>query len=150
MTSQLQLYKAVEMFNGLTNEQIEALIAISQQEVYQEDQIIFSQDDEGDKMYIIRIGQVEISVQKNIHSPAETKIFLGQGQIFGEIALIDYGKRSATVRAMTEETVVDAIHRDSFNELCQSSTAIGFVVMRNLAIDLSYKLRHQNLRNADR
>ncbi len=150
MTSQLQLYKAVEMFNGLTNEQIEALIAISQQEVYQEDQIIFSQDDEGDKMYIIRVGQVEISVQKNIHSPAETKIFLGQGQIFGEIALIDYGKRSATVRAMTEETVVDAIHRDSFNELCQSSTAIGFVVMRNLAIDLSYKLRHQNLRNADR
>ena len=150
MTSQLQLYKAVEMFNGLTNEQIEALIAISQQEVYQEDQIIFSQDDEGDKMYIIRVGQVEISVQKNIHSPAETKIFLGQGQIFGEIALIDYGKRSATVRAMTEETVVDAIHRDNFNELCQSSTAIGFVVMRNLAIDLSYKLRHQNLRNADR
>lgn len=150
MTSQLQLYKAVEMFNGLTNEQIEALIAISQQEVYQEDQIIFSQDDEGDKMYIIRVGQVEISVQKNIHSPAETKIFLGQGQIFGEIALIDYGKRSATVRAMTEETIVDAIHRDNFNELCQSSTAIGFVVMRNLAIDLSYKLRHQNLRNADR
>ncbi len=150
MTSQLQLYKAVEMFNGLTNEQIEALIAISQQEVYQEDQIIFSQDDEGDKMYIIRVGQVEISVQKNIHSPAETKIFLGQGQIFGEIALIDYGKRSATVRAMTEQTVVDAIHRDSFNGLCQSSTAIGFVVMRNLAIDLSYKLRHQNLRNADR
>lgn len=150
MTNQLQLYKAVELFNGLTNEQIEALITISQEEVYQEDQVIFSQDDEGEKMYIIRSGQVEISVQANRQAPAETKIFLGQGQIFGEIALIDYGTRSATVRAMNDETIVDAIHRDSFNHLCQSSTAIGFVVMRNLAIDLSYKLRHQNLRSTKR
>ncbi|KAB2867037.1 MAG: cyclic nucleotide-binding domain-containing protein [Chloroflexi bacterium] len=150
MTNQLQLYKAVELFNGLTNEQIEALITISQEEVYQEDQVIFSQDDEGEKMYIIRSGQVEISVQANRQAPAETKIFLGQGQIFGEIALIDYGTRSATVRAMNDETIVDAIHRDSFNQLCQSSTAIGFVVMRNLAIDLSYKLRHQNLRSTKR
>ncbi|MBI5928368.1 MAG: cyclic nucleotide-binding domain-containing protein [Chloroflexi bacterium] len=150
MTNQLLLYKAVELFDGLTTDQIEALITISQQEVYHEDQTIFAQDDEGDRMYIIRSGQVEVSVQKNIHTPAETKIFLGQGQIFGEIALIDYGRRSATVKAMADKTVVDTIHRENFNKLCQSNTAIGFVVMRNLAIDLSYKLRHQNLRDAER
>lgn len=150
MSDQRLLYKAVELFDGLSNEQIEALIQISQEEAYQEDQTIFAQHDIGDRMYIIRTGQVEISVQKSANTAAETKIFLGQGQIFGEIALIDYGRRSATVRAMSHKTVVDAIHRDAFNALCQANTAIGYVVMRNLASDLSYKLRHQNLKDAER
>ena len=150
MSDQRLLYKAVELFDGLTNEQIEALIQISQEESYHEDQTIFAQHDVGDRMYIIRTGQVEVSVQKTPHAVAETKIFLGQGQIFGEIALIDYGKRSATVRAMSHKTIVDAIHRDAFNALCEANTAIGYVVMRNLASDLSYKLRHQNLKDAER
>jgi CRP-like cAMP-binding protein len=145
----LKLYKAIELFDGLKNDQIEALIKISHQEVYDEDQIIFDQDDEGDSMYIIRSGQVEISVQKDHQAPAETKIYLGQGQIFGEIVLIDYGKRSATVRAIAPKTVVDVIRRNAFNTLCESNTAIGYTVMRNLAGDLAYKLRHQHLKAAD-
>jgi CRP-like cAMP-binding protein len=61
------------------------------------------------------------------------------------MALIDYGRRSATVRSITNHTVVDAISRDAFYNLCNEDKAIGYVVMKNLAVDLSFKLRHRNL-----
>ena len=70
---------------------------------------------------------------------------LGEGQIVGEMALIDLGPRSATVRAVTEPTTVQVIRREDFDRLCQENNHIGYIVMRNLAADLSFKLRHRNL-----
>jgi len=64
------------------------------------------------------------------------------------MALIDYGPRSETVRALKNDTLVEVINRDDFSEVCQSNASIGYIVMRNLAADLSFKLRHRNLMDA--
>jgi hypothetical protein len=37
------------------------------------------------------------------------------------------------------------IRRDDFIQLCEQDTDIGYKVMRNLAADMSFKLRHRNL-----
>jgi CRP-like cAMP-binding protein len=140
----LRLMKAVELFIGLDDDQLRSLIDISKEHTYNDKQIIFKQGDDGDKLYLIRQGQVEVSVESE-PGRSRSQIFLGAGQVFGEMALIDYGRRSATVRCIRNGTVVDVIDRDAFYQLCDSNKAIGYVVMRNLATDLSFKLRHRNL-----
>jgi CRP-like cAMP-binding protein len=61
------------------------------------------------------------------------------------MALVDQGPRSASVRATSKPTVVQAIQRADLEALCQDETRIGYVIMRNLAADLSFKMRHRNL-----
>jgi CRP-like cAMP-binding protein len=140
----LELMRRVELFSGLDDNQIQRLIAISQEHVYKDNQVIFAQGDEGDTIYIINEGQVEISVGMN-GGRIKQQVYLGQGQIFGEMALIDYGPRSATARSVRDRTSIQTIGRDAFTKLCSDDRALGYVVMRNLAIDLSFKLRHRNL-----
>lgn len=141
----LDLWRAVGLFNGMTDEQLQRLIDISQEEIYHDGDIIVRQGEEGDKLYLVRDGQVEILVRKRPQDTERSQVFLGRGQIFGEMALIDFGKRSATVRCSRNKTVLHVISQDAFQTLCSSDTAIGYIVMRNLAMDLSFKLRHRNL-----
>ncbi|HVO42794.1 MAG TPA: cyclic nucleotide-binding domain-containing protein [Aggregatilineales bacterium] len=138
-----ELLKGIELFSGLEDDQLRRLMAISQEATYNDGEVIFAQGDEGESLYIIREGQVEVSVEQN--NRRRSQIYLGDGQIFGEMALIDFGRRSATVHAVRDKTVVDLIRRDDFFALCDSDKALGYVVMRNMAIDLSFKLRHRNL-----
>jgi CRP-like cAMP-binding protein len=134
----------VELFGGLTQEELQAIVEISHPMVYNEGDIVFAQGEDGDSLYIIRQGQVAIAV--NTDSGVEqTKVVLGEGQIFGEVVLIDYGTRSATVRVLQDNTQLDLITRGDFIQLCEKNTLIGYIVMRNLAIDLAYKLRRQNM-----
>jgi CRP-like cAMP-binding protein len=58
-------------------------------------QIIFRENDPGDLMYAVLEGEVEIVVGDKV---VET---IGPGGIFGEMALIDDGPRSATARVKT-------------------------------------------------
>lgn len=142
----LNLMKSVGLFDGLDDEQLQRLIEISREEQFNDEDVVFYQDTEGDKLYFIREGQVEVLIRRQPHEAARSQVFLGRGQIFGEMALIDYGKRSATVQCSRDGTVLHSVARDAFDALCQSDTAIGYVIMRNMALDLSFKLRHTNLR----
>lgn len=139
----VNILKHVELCRGLTDEQLKRLAQISHQESFAADSVIFEQGTAGDKMYVVSKGQVEIQV-KDSEGGVYTAVFLGSGQIFGEMALLDEGKRSAAVVAVDDDTVVYSIDGDSFAELCRSDTAIGYVMMRNMAQDLSFKLRHRD------
>jgi CRP-like cAMP-binding protein len=55
------------------------------------------------------------------------------------------GPRSATVRCSADASQLYVLRRNDFIRLCEQDTDIGYKVMRNLAADLSFKLRHRNL-----
>ncbi|MBN2304773.1 MAG: cyclic nucleotide-binding domain-containing protein [Anaerolineae bacterium] len=141
----LELLKAVGLFHGLADDQLQSLIAISQEIRYNDEEVVFRQGSEGDKLYFIREGQVEILIRRQPHEPERSQVFLGRGQVFGEMALLDQGKRSATVKCSQDDTVLHVISREAFTGLCNSNTDIGYIIMRNIAMDLSFKLRHRNL-----
>jgi CRP-like cAMP-binding protein len=144
MPELLHTMKSIELFQGLDDSQLQRIADISRRETFNQGQIILRQDAAGgDKMYIIAQGQVEISVQ-DPKGNSRLALYLGEGQVFGEVALLDYGSRSATVTADEDGTVVYALARDSFDNLCMSDHLLGYLVMRNLALDLTFKLRHRN------
>jgi CRP-like cAMP-binding protein len=68
---------------------------------------------------------------------------LAPGKILGELAFLDGAPRTARAVA-AEASILLRLHRDAFNRLVASEPHLGMVVMRNIAVDLSAKLRQTN------
>lgn len=138
-----QLMKYASLFHGLNDAELERIAGLAQEERYNAHDVIFNQNAPGDKMYIVGTGQVEVRVQDE-NGASQTTLFLGAGQVFGEMALLDQGKRSATVLAVQANTAVFGFPGDELIALCKQDTKIGYLLMRNIALDLSFKIRHHN------
>lgn len=142
----LSVLSKVELFDGLTPQELADVARICTQHEYRAGQVITSQGETGGELYVIADGFVEVVVSPSGQNPApRTVVHLGRGQLFGEMALVDYGPRSATVKSIADDTLIQVIDRDDFNRLCEADNHLGFVVMRNMAADLSFKLRHYHL-----
>jgi len=140
-----KVLQGADIFEGLTNEELIKVSAICKEKVFNKNEIIAKQGDIGNELFIITQGFVEVILGERPGISTRVVVSLGSGQIIGEMALLDQGPRSATVRATSDPTLVQVINRKSFEELCQQNSNIGYIVMRNLAVDLSFKLRHRNL-----
>lgn len=144
----IKVFGTVELFRGLTPEQMTRLAGIARKEVFNASETIFQQDTPGDKMYIINAGQVEVRINDQ-NGNGHAAVYLGRGQVVGEMALIDQGDRSATIIAVDDNTEVYCIFNQDFINLCEHDTAIGYILMRNLAQDVSFKLRHSHLDSSE-
>jgi CRP/FNR family cyclic AMP-dependent transcriptional regulator len=140
-----QVLQGVDLFEGLKEDELEEVAKICYEKRYFPGDTIAKEGDTGDELFIITDGFVEILLGERPKSSARVVVSLGSGQIIGEMALLDQGPRSASVRATSDPTIVQMIQRQDFDKLCQQNTNIGYKVMRNLAADLSFKLRHRNL-----
>jgi CRP-like cAMP-binding protein len=96
---------------------------------YQAGEVILHENDVGETAYIIEQGRVEIA--KALHGQNIHLAFLGPGEIFGEMGIIDDKPRSATVLAL-EETVVREFHRDEFFHSLQTSPDMALHLLRGL------------------
>ena len=146
-----ELLEHSELFLGLEPEQVARVAALGREATYNAGDVIISEGAPSHELYIIGSGMVEVEVSKGaVHDvpgapQLSSLVRLGQGQVFGEMALVDSGARSATVRCARDGTVLFVIPHQDFWALCDGDHHIGFIVMRNIATDLSFKLRHRNL-----
>lgn len=90
---------------------------------------IFADGDPSDVAYIITAGAVEIV--KAAGSDEVLLAILRDGDIFGEMGLIDEAPRSATARA-AEPAVATVVERDEFIELALSRSEQGTALLRAL------------------
>jgi CRP/FNR family transcriptional regulator, cyclic AMP receptor protein len=142
----IEVIHQIEVFHGLSTLQLQQVAGMIRQERYNSGDVIIRQDDAGDSMYMIGQGQVEVR-KRDARGEQRTALFLGEGQVFGELALLDQGLRTATVVADENPTVLYKLTRDDFEMLCTADSVLGYRMMRNIALDLAFKLRHQNLDN---
>jgi CRP-like cAMP-binding protein len=143
------ILQQVELFRGLNRDQLQQVSQIVTPEVFDAGEVIWEQGEEAKKVYVISDGQVEILIRNGVSS-LEPLLYLGSGQVIGEMALVDDGRRSASVVAIENATQVLAIPNHEFRSLCEQNTDIGYIVMRNIAQDMSFKLRHHDYDAIDR
>src|SRR5262245_10843133 len=96
---------------------------------YEAGDVIIQENDVGDTAYVIDHGQVEVSKQldgQHVHLA-----YLGAGEIFGEMSLVDEKPRSATVTAVTG-TVVSEIRRDEFFHRLQTDPKVALTLLKVL------------------
>lgn len=92
-------------------------------------EVIFSQGEIGDCAYIIEKGRVLIYVEKDA---IETPItILGEGEIFGEMSLIDNLSRSASARAI-DECVFNTVTRQQLMERVYAADTVVRLLIRVL------------------
>lgn len=106
-------------------------------EVFSGGQVIFKSGDAGDCAYLIEEGVVEILVVKQGDDHRIRSI--GKGELFGEVSLIDYQPRTATVRAV-ERTVLVPIPRKLMEQLLEKSDPI----LRHLLLVILERFRNRN------
>lgn len=148
--SVVPILSQADIFEELSNTQLELIGSICNERHYQADDVIFEENTPGDEMYIIASGEVQIQVDPSLigsnESTGSTTIAtLRRGQSFGEVALVDEGLRSASARCSQQDTHLVVVPRDKLMLLCDTYPQLGYRLMRNLAADLAMKIRHTDL-----
>jgi signal transduction histidine kinase len=103
------------------------------------DEIIFEEDDPGDSLYLIAQGSVKIS-KKGRASQQETLAYLMERDFFGEMALVDSGKRSAQAAA-AGNIVLGRINRATWDLLLRLAP---HEVLSNFTKSITRRLRSNN------
>jgi cAMP-binding proteins - catabolite gene activator and regulatory subunit of cAMP-dependent protein kinases len=141
--------RRVELFSGLSDEELLQIATICKVRRLGAEQAVFREGDEGDELFIIHEGCVRIMINTRTSEgrfAPSTINLLYKGQSFGEMVLLGGATRSATV-VCVDPCVLLVINERDFATLCERNPriGIGYLVMRNMAADLAYKLRSSNL-----
>ena len=89
--------------------------------------------DRGDTAYFILSGAVEVFIERD--GRHVTLARLGKGEIFGEMAIIDPGPRSASVRAV-EDTICIVTTYDDFTRSMAENPQFATEFLRTLVARL--------------
>lgn len=133
------IYQRVSIFKELSPEHLTQVQAIAQHKEVAKGQAIFSEGDIGDAMYIIEQGRVRLTHTVSL-GIEKTLLVLEEGNLFGEMALMTTGTRSATATA-EEDCSLLIFRQDAFFSLIQNHQDIGIIILRNMLQLLTDRLR---------
>jgi CRP/FNR family transcriptional regulator, cyclic AMP receptor protein len=152
MSDLTNFLKQADIFYQFTPTQLEMVANLCEERIYAMGEIILDEGANTKELYVITHGEVEIQVNPAVVGGPESEddmvtiAILRRGQSFGEIALVDEGLRSATVRAAQKNTRLLILARTRVMLLCDTYPQLGYRLMYNLAADLAMKIRNTDLR----
>jgi len=135
----INLLRDLEIFKGLGDGELRKVARLFTQKLFRPGEKVFGKDDSGHEAYVVMRGQIDILLEENA-TPIAT---LGQGQVFGELSFLDGGKRGALAVAK-QASILLVMQRPQFFELTQREPNLGLAVMRNIALELTVRLRRTN------
>ena len=92
-------------------------------------QVIFRENEEGEEMYIIQDGKVRIS--RTINGNEHILAILGKGDFFGETAIVNRVKRTATATAVTATHLL-TFDRQGFHGMIEKNSKIAMNIIDKL------------------
>lgn len=98
--------------------------------VYGEGELIVREGDDGDCMYVIQSGRVEILLER---PEGTTRLaILETGDVFGEMALFTQEPRSATVRAFDQARVL-TVDKRGFLKRMHQDPSLAFYILKKMS-----------------
>lgn len=148
----VHLLRDVDILADLSPAHLKKIVDISTIKTYNASEIIFRENTTSHELYIILQGMVEILIDPSILGMPDTETTglktiatLRAGESFGEVALVDQGIRSASAMCIQDDTRLLVVPQKEIDELCRNDYEMGYIVMRNIASDLSFKLRQTGI-----
>lgn len=132
----------VSVFAGFEPRQVAAVTGLMVRRTYSKGSVVFREGDPGDEVMIVTQG----TASAYLHLPNGANVRLAtfvQGTVFGEVAILDRGPRSASVIA-DDDFVCYALSRDNYAALAQKSPDAAIQFMAAIGRELSGRLRTAN------
>jgi len=130
-------FQSIPIFGGLQMATISLLLEQAIPTPRKDNDYFFKQGDIGDSVYIILSGQVAIFRGKEQNHLVNV---LGEGDCFGEMALIDHQPRSASVQAITDCEALE-ISQNTLFDVYQQDVKQYLMLHMNMAREVSRRLR---------
>jgi CRP-like cAMP-binding protein len=144
-TGKIDLEKALQAmppFKNFKKREISQLYSIIHDRSYLAGEFIFMQGDPGLGLYIIREG--EIVIQRKTESGFIIHLAdFKKGDFFGELAMVDGEKRSASAIAKTDAKI-SVIFKPDLDEFIETFPKIGIKVLHGIAEIMAVRLRNLN------
>lgn len=124
------LLAATPLFRGLGDAELRAVAEAASRRSYRTGAFVFLEGDPGDRLFVLAEGVVKVFVS----SPEGEEMILATlrpPDVFGELAAIDGGPRSASVQAMTPVTAL-LIRRDTLLALLTTNPDVADILLRSL------------------
>jgi len=138
----IALLHRVPVFSTLSPEELERVAQVAVPRRFEAGEIVFNEGDEGSTCYIVRSGRAR-AVRAHADGRSITLAHFGPGDIFGEMAMLDGERRSATVESI-EATDAIAILSADMHRLLREYPDISV----KLIAALGQRLRETNERLA--
>jgi CRP-like cAMP-binding protein len=136
----VELLARVPVLSTLERPDLERIAALAVPRQFEPGQVVFREGDESDTCYIVRSGRAR-AVREHTGGRTITLASFGPGEFFGELALFEDERRSATVEAI-EQTSVVAVLGPDMRRLMVEHPGIS----ARLVIALGRRLRETNER----
>jgi CRP-like cAMP-binding protein len=132
----IEQLKKINWFIELPAEFFTELAQKVHKRVLSKGELLFNKGDEGDSLFIINAGQAKVfTYDENGNEVILNQV--GAGEIFGEMALLDFEPRSAGILTLTETSIME-LKRKDFLEILEGYPALALSIIRNLIA----RLRH--------
>ena len=109
------LLKQVSFFNGLSNTELNKVLAIAGVKKYAAGQMVFAKSDLGNQFFVVKSGRIKIFTSVGPEKK-KTFAFLKKGDFFGEMSLLGGKTRSASAQA-AEDCELFVIPKKNFKKL---------------------------------
>ena len=131
--------REMSLFAGRKEETLAALEACMEKRSYKAGELIFSPEDPGQGLILIRRGavRIEVPIGEKLHYHVST---FGRGDFFGEISFLDRHSRTAQAIALTDADMY-ILPRDRFDELAEEHKRIAIQLLEAVASTLATRLR---------
>ncbi len=138
-----QFLKNIPLFAKLSKRELRDIEQLIHRRQYKNSEVVFWQNEPGVGMYIVQNG--EVGVFADYATPEQKQLAtLGQGDFFGEMALLEDDNRSASAVALCECQLIGIFHPDLF-DLFERKPELGIKVLATLGNMLAQRLRKTNL-----
>jgi CRP/FNR family cyclic AMP-dependent transcriptional regulator len=125
---------ATELFSSVPARDLEAVAAASRVRVFRRGQIVCTAGDRGDTVIVVLSGRLKVVV-RSADGGELTLTVIQPGGVFGELAAVDGGPRSADAEAL-EECRLLMIPREMVQDICARAPAVALALARSVAATL--------------
>ncbi len=144
----IKTLREVPIFKQFANKpkELEKIAAIMAYKKAKKGSVIIREGDEGDTLYILKSGAVNIlkrTLEREEYTVERLESKKNDILFFGELALLDNDKRSATVVADTDVELL-IIKRKNFIKLGDKFPHLGLPITREISKILASRLRKSN------
>ncbi|MEY2516998.1 MAG: hypothetical protein QOJ89_4356, partial [bacterium] len=129
----LALLRGCGFFAGFDDEHLKGVLERMRERTLADGEVVFAAGAPGDALYVVAEGTVEVSLERD--SRRVRLGILGPGKVFGEVALIDGGPRSATCGALGDATVLE-LGQDAFATLAEAYSPLSLRLLEALIANL--------------